>query len=99
MKKYLLLLVLFLTGCPKPVVCPPPITVNCEYKVWPIERTPTLEEVVIRRLDDPNSIGSVTKSDIKTIGFDIQKLILWGSKNEGTLEEINRLSNKKQEKK
>jgi hypothetical protein len=85
---------IFSSGCcnQKPVTCPPPIVVNCEYKVWPVQRTPDLPELKVRRMDSPGIIGGVTQDDIESFSFSFKQMLLWGSKNENTLDEVNKLS-------
>ena len=91
MKKYLLLFMFGIVGCcPPEKVCPTPILVNCESKVWPVETSPALLEVVARRLDDPNVIAGLTQEDLNNLGINITKLFTWGSKNQTTLIEINK---------
>jgi hypothetical protein len=89
---YIAILVLTsLLGCPSPPICAPPVVVNCEYKTWPIERAPAIPGATIRRLDYPGIIGGVTQEGIDDLGSSMYQLFLWGSKNEATLEEINKL--------
>lgn len=90
---FLIVSTFVLYGCPKPIICAPPITISCEYKVWPIQRAPAVPGIVLRRLDSPNIIAGVTQEDIDAISATSYQLFTWGSKNERTLEQINELAN------
>jgi hypothetical protein len=94
---WIALTIVTVAGCRPALVCPPPEVINCEYKIWPIQRAPAVPGIVVHKLDYPGVIAGFTQEDIDNAGATIYQLFLWGSKNESTLEEVNTLNNNKKQ--
>jgi hypothetical protein len=72
------------------MVCPPPMVVNCDQKIVPVEGPPLLKEIYVKPLTEPNLIGGLSQEDIQAIFDNVMMLTRWGTINQNTVEMLNK---------